>query len=451
MESAAPRRPLVAIVGRPNVGKSSLFNRLLGERRAIVEPSAGVTRDRHVAPCRLAGIDRAVDLMDTGGIGIVDRADLAASVEVQVQTAIHAAELVLFVVDAREGRQHLDEEVARHLRAASARAVLVANKCENPEAEQSLAEFDRLGFGAAMPISAQDGRGIADLLEALAPQLPADAPAPGAERLRLTVMGRRNVGKSSFVNAILGEERVIVSPIPGTTRDAIDVEFDWQGHALTLVDTAGLHRKDRVQNAVEFFSLARSDQALRRADVALLFLDVTQEIARLDLALGRTIQDRYVPAVVVGTKHDLAPDLTPKEFRERIGARLPHLRASPFVLISNLSGAGLERVLQEAVALGEAARTRVGTGELNRALADVMDNLRFRGRSEKPRAFYATQIENAPPTFLLFVNRRELFEKEALRAISRALGERLGLARVPLRLVLRERERSARGAPEGGA
>ncbi len=446
MKSARDRRPLVAIVGRPNVGKSSLFNRILGERRAIVEPSAGVTRDRHVAPCVVPEIGRAVDLMDTGGIGIVDRADLAASVEIQVQTALHAADLVLFVVDAREGRQLLDEEVARHLRAAGCSALLVANKCENPQAEASLADFARLGFGEPLPISAQDGRGVAALYEAMAPHLPEDAPLPGEERLRIAVLGRRNVGKSSFVNALLGEERVIVSEVPGTTRDAIDVDLDWEGRALTLVDTAGLHRKDRVQSAVEFFSLARSDQALRRADVALLLLDVTQEPARLDLALARTILDRYKPVVVVGTKRDLAPELSPSAFRERIGGLLPHLRAAPVTLLSNLTGEGLARVLHEAVALGDAGRQRIGTGVLNRALEQTMTNLRFRGRSEKPRAYYATQIGAGPPTFLLFVNRKALFEREALRAIARALGKRLGLETMPVRLVLREREREERGS-----
>jgi GTP-binding protein len=447
--SPIPERPLVAIVGRPNVGKSSLFNRMLGERRAIVEPSAGVTRDRLVLPCVIPDPERAIDLMDTGGIGIVDRDDLAASVEIQVQTALHAADLVLFIVDAREGRQHLDQEVARHLRAAGVRVIIVANKCESRESELNLPDFARLGFGEPIPVSAQEGRGLGDLYTAMAPFLPEDAPRPGEERLRIAVLGRRNVGKSSFVNALLREERVIVSPVPGTTRDAIDADLEWEGHAITLVDTAGLHRKDRVANAVEFYSLARTDEALSRADVALLFMDLTVEPARLDLALARTILDRYKPALVIGSKRDLVPDFTVSDFREQVAARVPHLRESPVALVSNLTGEGLERVMRQAVALGEEARTRVGTGALNRALEHVMTHLRFRGRSEKPRAFYATQVGTSPPTFLLFVNRKDLFEREALRAIARALGERLGLKQVPVRLVLREREREEWGSREG--
>jgi len=437
----APERPLVAIVGRPNVGKSSLFNRMLGERRAIVEPSAGVTRDRLVLTCLIPEPERCVDLMDTGGIGIVDRDDLAASVEIQVQTALHAADLVLFVVDAREGRQLLDQEVARHLRAAGVRVLLVANKCESREAEVNLVDFAPLGFGEPIAVSAQEGRGLSDLYAAMAPFLPEDAPRPGAERLRIAILGRRNVGKSSFVNALMREERVIVSEVPGTTRDAIDVNLDWEGHPLTLVDTAGLHRKDRVANAVEFYSLARTDEALSRADVALLFMDLTVEPARLDLALARTINDRYKPALVVGSKRDLTPDFSVSDFREQVATRVPHLRESPVALISNLTGEGLERVMRTAVALGEEGRTRVGTGALNRALESVMTHTRFRGRNEKPRAFYATQVGVSPPTFLLFVNRKDLFEREALRTIARALGQKLGLNQVPVRLVLRERER----------
>lgn len=440
------RRPLVAIVGRPNVGKSSLFNRLLGERRAIVEPTAGVTRDRLAVPLVLTDLDppRAVDLMDTGGIGIVDREDLAASVEVQVQTAIHAAEVVVFLVDAREGLQLLDQQVARHLRNAGKPVVLAANKCETPQAEATLGDFARLGYGEALPVSASEGSGISALCEALAPWLPVDAPLPGAERLRVAVLGRRNVGKSSFVNAIVGEERMIVSEVQGTTRDAVDVDVEVEGRTITLVDTAGIHRKDRIANAVEFFSLARTAQALRRADVALLLLDVTQEPSRLDLALGREALDHYKPVVVVGTKRDLAPELAPRAFRELVAGRLPHLREAPVVLLSNLTGEGLDRALPAALELGEAARQRIGTGELNRTLALCLERLRFRGRGEKPRAYYATQIGASPPAFLLFVNKKRLWEREALRALARALGERLGYGSVPLRLALREREREDR-------
>lgn len=436
-------RPLVAIVGRPNVGKSSLFNRMLGSRAAIVEPTAGVTRDRLVRPVRKPGYALSFDLMDTGGIGIVDRADLAASVEMQVETGLHAARTVIFVVDAREGMTVLDEQVARLLRRGGHTVLLCANKCENRSAEQNLGDFARFGLGEPLPISAQDGRGMDALWEALAAELPeVDEDEADAQRLRITVVGRRNTGKSSFVNALLGEERVIVSEVAGTTRDAIDVDFRWQDRPLTLIDTAGIHRRGKVANAIEFFSLTRSDQAIRRADVTLLFLDMAQSFARLDQELARTIVDRYKPCVIVGTKSDLVPELSAGEFRERVEHRFPHLRGAPVVLLSNKTGRGLDRVLREAFALHEEAGERAGTGELNRAVERAFRKLRFRGRSEKPRVFYATQLRTHPPTLLLFVNRARLFDKEAVRAITRELRQALGYQRVPLRLVLRERERS---------
>ncbi len=436
------RRPVVALVGRPNVGKSSLFNRILGERRAIVEPTAGVTRDRLVLPALLPGPERWVDVMDTGGIGIVDEADLARSVEVQVQSGIHAADLVLFLVDAREGPTPLDAEVARQLRRAGAEVLLVANKCETEAARGNLLEFTALGFGEPHPVSAQEGRGLLDLYDRVDERLPPGLGRPPAEdRLRLAILGRRNVGKSSFVNALLGEERVVVSDLPGTTRDAVDVDVDWKV-PLTLVDTAGLHRKGSLSHPVQFFSLTRSDQALRRADVALLFLDATEGVARLDQGLGRAIRDRYKPTVVVATKCDLVPEMRPRDFRDRVEHQLPHLKDAPIVLTSSPRRRGLTRVLDEAVALHEEASRSVGTGELNRVLERIMDRLRFRGRSERPRIFYGTQIQAAPPTFLLFVNRKRLFTKEALRALQNALKRELGFPRVPVRIVLRERERS---------
>ncbi len=443
MSTPPARRPLIAIVGRPNVGKSSLFNRIVGARTAIVEATAGVTRDRLVLPVELAGEGLRFDLMDTGGIGIVDRADLAESVEYQVLTGLHVADVVVFLVDAREGRTHLDEEVARLLRKGGHKILIYANKAEKGVSRQNLVDFDALGLGPAEALSAQEGKGMeqlyADLRELLPP--PEEIEQEG-ERIRIAVIGRRNTGKSSFVNALVGEERLIVSEIPGTTRDAIDVEFDWQDSALTLVDTAGVHRRGKVANAIEYFSLTRSDQAVRRAHLALLFLDMSEPFARLDQELARTVVDRYKPAVIVGTKSDLVPDLKARAFRETVEHRFPHLRGAPMVMTSSKTQSGLKRVLSEACALHQEAATRVGTGELNRALEQTMRKIRFRGRSEKPRAFYATQLRVHPPTFLLFVNRPALFDKEAIRTISRELRRLLKLERVPLRLVLRARKRS---------
>ncbi|MCP4861401.1 MAG: ribosome biogenesis GTPase Der [Planctomycetes bacterium] len=443
MNPKSSKLPLVAIVGRPNVGKSSLFNRVLGERRAIVEDTAGVTRDRFVLPVSLPEFELHFDMMDTGGIGIVDRADLAESVEYQVMTGLTAASVVLFVVDAREGVTLLDEEVARYLRRSEAKVILVANKCETNAAQMAVGDFHALGLGDALRLSAQEGMGLSELYEELGEALPEPVDIDFVERLKIAVMGRRNTGKSSFVNKLLGESRVIVSDIAGTTRDAIDIDLDWRDHQLTLVDTAGVHKRGKVANAIEYYSLTRSDQAIRRADLTLLFLDLTQPIARLDQELARTIVDRFRPVVIVGTKTDLVEDFDLQTFRDHVEHKLPHLKNSPIVAISNMTGKGIDRVIKEALALHEEGKVQIGTGELNRMVKQTFSTLRFRGRGEKPKVMYATQLGMNPPSFLLFVNRKRLFEKEAIRAITNDMRKRLGLKAVPLRLVLRERERSA--------
>ncbi len=439
-------RPLVAIVGRPNVGKSSLFNRFLGARVAIVEETAGVTRDRLVRPVHMEDPELEFDVMDTGGLGIVDRADLAEAVEFQVLTGVHAAEVLIFLVDAREGLTPLDQKVATILRRTGHTILLAANKCEGADAEANLGEFSSFGLGSAMPLSALEGRGLADLYDRLEEMLPAAAtvsPAPGGA-LRVAVLGRRNTGKSSFINRLVGEQRVIVSDIPGTTRDAVEVDFEWKGRPLCLVDTAGVHRRSKLANAVEFFSLTRSDQAVRRADVALLFLDLTDSAARLDQELARTILDRHKPVVVIGNKVDLADDEDRERFAASLDRRFPHLSGSPVRMISCLTGQGVGRVVDAAFSLHEEAGKRLGTGELNRILHRTMEKLSFRGRGEKPQILYGTQVRTHPPTLLLFVNRSRLFTKEVLRAVTKELRRKLGFPRVPLRLVLRDRKRDRR-------
>lgn len=443
MSEISSKRPLMAIVGRPNVGKSSLFNRILGERRAIVEDTAGVTRDRLIVPVDMPEYELHFEMMDTGGIGIVDRADLAESVEYQVMTGLLASKVVLFLVDAREGVTLLDEEVARHLRRSDIQVILVANKCETRSAQLAVGDFSTLGLGDALPVSAQEGMGISDLYERMKEEMPEKVDPNFVERLKIAVMGRRNTGKSSFVNKLMGESRVIVSDIAGTTRDAIDIDLRWREHDLTLVDTAGVHKRGKVANAIEYYSLTRSDQAIRRADLTLLFLDLTQPIARLDQELARTIVDRFRPVVIVGTKADLVEDFDLQIFRDHVEHKLPHLKGSPVVAISNITGKGIDRVIREALALHEEGKVEVGTGELNRLVKQTFSTLRFRGRGEKPKVMYATQLGSNPPSFLLFVNRKRLFEKEAIRAVTNDLRKRLGLKAVPLRLVLRERERSA--------
>ncbi|MDP6963249.1 MAG: ribosome biogenesis GTPase Der [Planctomycetota bacterium] len=436
------KKPLVAIIGRPNVGKSSMFNRIFGERRAIVDSTAGVTRDRFILPVHVPNDNLVFDIMDTGGIGIVDNHNLEDSVEYQIVTGLAASDLVLFVVDSRDGLTLLDEEVAAALRKSDVPVVMVANKCETREAQAAVCDFSALGFGEAIPMSAQEGSGFDELYRHLATMLPPAELVEEQEAINVAILGRRNTGKSSFVNALTGESRVIVSDVAGTTRDAVDISVDYKGTPITLVDTAGVHRRGKINSPIEFFSLTRSDQAIQRADVALLFLDMSQTVARMDKELARNIKDRYKAVIVVGTKHDLVPEFTIDKFRDVVEHKLPHLRGAPLAMMSNVTKKGIDRVMRDILAVHEEGKLQLGTGELNRAMQNVFDNMRIRGRGERPRFYYATQLNVNPPTFLLFVNKNRLFSKELLRSLQNEFRRQFKLQKVPVRFVLRERKRS---------
>jgi GTP-binding protein len=437
------KKPLVAIVGRPNVGKSSMFNRIFGERRAIVDSTAGVTRDRFILPVRIPSDNLAFDIMDTGGIGIVDNHNLEESVEYQIVTGLAASDLVLFVVDAREGVSLLDEEVAAYLRKSDVPVIMIANKCETRAAQMAVNDFTSLGFDNPLPMSAQEGQGFDDLYKELAKVLPAADLIEEKESINVAILGRRNTGKSSFVNALTGENRVIVSDVAGTTRDAVDISVDYKGTAITLVDTAGVHRKGKINTPIEFFSLTRSDQAIQRSDIALLFVDMTQPVARMDKELARTIKDRYKAVIVVGSKHDLVPEFTIDKFRDVIEHKLPHLGGAPLAMMSNVTKKGIDRVMRDILDVHQEGMLQLGTGVLNRAMQSVFDNMRIRGRGERPRFYYATQLNTSPPTFLLFVNKNRLFSKELMRALQNEFRRKFKLTKVPVRFVLRERKRSA--------
>ena len=437
------KKPLVAIIGRPNVGKSSLFNRVVGERRAIVDSTAGVTRDRFVLPVRIPDYKLGFDIMDTGGIGIVDNHNLEDSVEYQIVTGLAASDVVLFVVDAREGVTLLDEEVAKYLRKSDVPVVMVANKCETRPAQMAVNDFASFGFGDPVPVSAQEGQGFSDLYKRLTEILPEEQLVEDKESINVAILGRRNTGKSSFVNALTGENRVIVSDVAGTTRDAVDISVDYNGSAITLIDTAGVHRKGKVNSSIEYYSLARSDQAIQRSDITLLFVDMSQTVARMDKELARTIKDRYKAIIVVGTKHDLVPDVTIDQFRDLIDHKLPHLQGAPIAMMSNVTKKGIDRVMRDILTVYEEGQLQLGTGVLNRAMQSVFENMRIRGRGERPRFYYATQLNTLPPTFLLFVNKNRLFSKELMRALQNEFRRKFKITKVPVRFVLRERKRSA--------
>lgn len=454
MASNENQLPRVAIVGRPNVGKSTLLNRMCGSRIAIVEPTAGVTRDRIAVPARLSTPDgeRWVEVIDTGGIGIVDRDDLGPHVEEQVRTALGHAELVLFVVDVREGITPLDREVANQLRASTMPVLLVVNKAEGNALSWDVDEFRRLGIGEDLfAISAQNGGGLSELYEAIVERLPSAPEERPDDRgtVKIAVIGRRNAGKSTLINRLAREERMIVSEIPGTTRDAVDVVFELDGERFVAIDTAGVRKKNKLEDAIEFFSEARARKTIRRADVVILLFDVMNPLSSIEKNLARYVIDHHKPVVIAGNKWDMTQGQTTNEFREYIQAELSGMRFAPISFLSARTGWNIDETLRIARGLFEQAGQRVTTGELNRVLERALDARSPSSRGYRVRLRYATQAEVHPPTFVLFVNDKRLIGKDYLRYLTNRLREELPFGEVPIRIVLRDPSSLKQGEPQG--
>jgi GTP-binding protein len=435
--------PRVAIVGRPNVGKSTLLNRMCGSRVSIVEPTAGVTRDRIAVPARLfnGATENWIEVIDTGGIGIVDRDDLGPHVESQVRGALTAADLVIFMVDVRDGITPLDREVADRLRGIELPVLLVVNKAETESFRYGADEFLALGVGdGPYAISAQNGEGLTELYERIVELLPGteftERPIQ-APVMKLAVVGRRNAGKSTLINRLANEERMIVSEVPGTTRDAVDVIFERDGRRFVAIDTAGLRKKSSLEDAIEFYSDARSHKGVRRADVVLLLFDVAQKFSSIEKRLARYVVDHHKPVVLVANKWDLAAGFSPDDFREYIDDQLPGLAWAPIAFISAKNGRGVDELLELSEELFKQAHKRVGTGELNRVLQRALEARAPNTAGYRVNIKYATQAETAPPTFILFVNDKRLFGKTYLRYLENRLREELGFDEVPVRIVLK--------------
>jgi len=463
------RKPIVALVGRPNVGKSTLFNRLVGQRKAIIEDLAGTTRDRLYGDADWGG--REFIVVDTGGIDFelassststgkeADRAGekeavagytagvssrlFLKEIRQQAEIAIAEAEVIVFLVDADAGLTGPDEDIADLLRRTDKPVLVAVNKSDNPARRAEALDFYTLGLGDPIPLSALHGTGTGDLLDAIIESFP---PAPEQDKeddsIKIAIVGRPNVGKSSLLNQLLGEERVIVSDVPGTTRDAIDTRIAYQGLELVLIDTAGIRKRGKIESGVEKYSFLRSLKAINRADVCLLLIDATDMVTSQDAHIAGYILEEGRSAVVVVNKWDLVEkdSFTINEYTEKIRTDLKFLEYVPVLFISAKTGQRAHKVLPTALQVQEERLRRIPTGELNRLVHEAVAlNPPKGGQRYRLKFYYATQARTDPPTFVFFVNDQELVHFSYGRYLENRIREQYGFLGTPIKLVFRSR------------
>lgn len=458
-----PSLPVVAIVGRPNVGKSTLFNRLAGERIAIVEDIPGTTRDRVYAIGEWIG--RQFTVVDTGGLELEPGTDIEARVQDQARVAMTEADVILFVVDAHAGIAPLDHEVADSLRRAAKPVILVVNKADNVRREHEGAEFYALGFDTTITVSAQHGRSTGDLADLIVEALPPQEPAangttpsaseePTEEELaelaetemgppRVAIVGRPNTGKSTFVNRVLGEERMIVSETPGTTRDPVDTVVSLDGEPMILIDTAGIRRRGAIEKGIERYSVLRAMKAIDRADVAVVMTDAVEGYTAQDAHVVGHVLEAGKGLVLVLNKWDAVAkdEKTADDLLHTLRRDAPYLSWADIVFASASTGARIDRVLGEARRVAEERYRRIPTAELNRVITDaVRQHPPSHVRNRLPKVFYATQVSVAPPTFVIFVNDPELIHFSYRRYLENRIRDAYGFLGTPIRLILRQRE-----------
>ena len=444
------RIPLVALVGRPNVGKSTLFNRFVGERRAVVEDRAGTTRDRLIGLVEWNGVRFRV--VDTGGIQPAAGDPIEIGVQDQAQIAVGAADLILLLVDAAAGPNPGDAEVARLLRRSGKPIMLVANKADNIERDRGAQEFASLGFDRLHTVSAQHGIGSGDLLDVVVERLrslPEDAGSAFVEgEVTVAIVGRPNVGKSSLLNKLTGVERTVVSPLAGTTRDAIDETLQHAGRQITLVDTAGIRRRGKVASgpSADKWATVRSVRALDRADVALLLIDASEGLQAQDLHIAGSVIESGKGLVLVLNKWDLVEKdgFTFDEFEGRLRRQAPFLDFAPLVSVSAMTGLRATKVLDAAVAAADARNLRIPTGILNRLVAEAVARQEPAHRgSKRPKILYAAQAATPPPTFVVFARNAAQVHFTWQRFLENQIRDRYPLTGTPIRIVVREREAEA--------
>jgi GTP-binding protein len=458
----------VAIVGRPNVGKSALFNRLIGKKISIVHDMPGVTRDRIVAVCKQG--DTPFQVIDTGGIGSDVDVDFTDQVRAEVDIALETSDLLLFVVDGQTGLTGVDAEIARRLRRISKPLILVVNKIDHTSHQTLPAEFTRLGFDPVLPVSAEHGLGFGTLMERINTLLPSETPEEVAEQklvpLKIAIVGRPNVGKSSLTNAILQDERTLVSPIAGTTRDAVDVPYQRGDQHYTLIDTAGIRPKTKRSDSVEIFSVMRSEKSIERADLCCLVIDLSKGVSSQDKRIAGLIVEAEKPCIIVLNKCDLIEERTQdkdgmREELEKIRQDLFFLPYAPLVMLSAKTGTSMERLFKRVENVRESSTHRLGTGPLNRIFTEAMTNhppalksgRRFKvlyGTQPVPRRYSPIQI----PEIVLFCNEKALLDDSYRRFLEGRIRAVQAWEGLPLKLVLRERVAktgSQRGAGGGSA
>ena len=419
----------VAIVGFPNVGKSTLVNRLTATRAAVVHEMPGVTRDRKELLCEWSGTH--FRLIDTGGIDRADRGPFGPQVAAQAREAVEEADLVLLVVDAKAGMTPGDEELAEILRSSRRQVLVLANKLDDPRRDAEALEFHRLGLGDPIPISALHGHGTGDLLDEVVRRLPGRAERPvGEEAIKVAILGRPNVGKSSLLNALVGRERVIVSEVPGTTRDAIDTVLRRGETTFVLVDTAGLRRKRKQRQGIQYYSELRALEAAERADVALVLVDASEGVVEQDLTVADVARKAACATVVVLSKWDIA-DVRIEDVRPRLAAKLR--QRPPVIAVSAVTGRGLERLLDTVEDLFSRYAGRIPTAELNRALGELREARQPPSRrGRRLNLLYGTQVSSRPPRFRLFVNDRSLVRRDYGYWVENELRRRFRLEGVPV-------------------
>jgi GTP-binding protein len=454
-------KPIVALVGRPNVGKSTLFNRLAEERLAVVDDVPGTTRDRVFAEAEWTGV--VFTIIDTGGIDPTQSgpgrqkeplstgsADFIEQIRKQAEIAIQDADAILFIVDAESGVTPADREVAQILRRFQSErdgkpyppVLLVANKADSEARRLHALQFYELGMGEPHPISAIHGTGTGDMLDALIAVFDQNGEESEDESVKIAIVGKPNVGKSSLLNRLLGEERAIVSPIPGTTRDAIDTQMEFEGMPITLIDTAGIRRRGRIEPGVEKYSVIRSMSAIERADVALLLVDATSGLTAQDAHIAGYILESWKSAVVVVNKWDAIPKdtYTMGNFTKQVRQELNFMDYVPVLFISALTGQRVGQVLPMALRVQEERLVRIPTSQLNQVLQKAQDKHPAPSHAGRQlRIYYATQVRSDPPTFLIYVNDPKLSHFTYVRYLENQLREKYPFQGTPIRLVLRAR------------